>query len=493
MLNSLNELHTGWIRSTLGKISEVILGQSPPSSTYNQDGKGLPFYQSKLEFGYIYPSPQKWCSSPKKVAEKNDVLVSVRAPVGPTNICPEKSCIGRGLAAIRPIGGIESFFVLFLMRAFEKSIAGKGTGTTFKAITDSQLSGFEIPLPPISEQHRIVAKIEELFTKLEAGIAALKKAKAQLKRYRQAVLKHAFDGSLTQEWREANKRKIEPASELLERIKAERKRDAKGKFKELPPIDISELPELPDGWVWTRVGEIGKLIQYGTSEKAHSDATGIPVIRMGNISDGKIIFDELKHLPKEWPHLEDYLLQDGDVLFNRTNSAELVGKTAVYKNYHPKAAFASYLIRVRPIELFYNSDLLSFFINSFYGRKYIASVVSQQVGQANVNGTKLSFMPIPFPPPAEQQKICEEIESRLSMADDVEKATEQSLNQSERLRQSILKQAFAGKLVPQDLNDEPAEKLLERIKAKRAEMENHKRDRVKTKKRKLEGFVNAGS
>ncbi len=140
MEDRLNELPKGWVHSSLGEISEVILGQSPPSSTYNEIGEGLPFYQGKLEFGYIYPSPQKWCSSPKKIAEKNDVLISVRAPVGPTNICPEKSCIGRGLAAIRPKGGIESLLVLYLIRAFENSIAGKGTGTTFNAITGSQLS-----------------------------------------------------------------------------------------------------------------------------------------------------------------------------------------------------------------------------------------------------------------------------------------------------------------------------------------------------------------
>ena len=174
MEDRLNELPRGWMYSTIGEISEVILGQSPPSSTYNEDRKGLPFYQGKLEFGDLYPTPRKWCSSPKKIAEKGDVLISVRAPVGPTNICPEKSCIGRGLAAIRPMEGIESLFVLYLIRAFENSIAGKGTGTTFNAITGSQLSGFEIPLSPLPEQHRIVAKIEELFTRLDAGVEALK-------------------------------------------------------------------------------------------------------------------------------------------------------------------------------------------------------------------------------------------------------------------------------------------------------------------------------
>ena len=125
----LSELPEGWTWTTLEEVSEIILGQSPPSSTYNTDRYGLPFFQGKLEFGETYPTPRKWCSAPKKTAEKGDVLISVRAPVGPTNICPEKSCIGRGLAAVRGLGGVEPLFMLYLMRTFENEISGKGTGT----------------------------------------------------------------------------------------------------------------------------------------------------------------------------------------------------------------------------------------------------------------------------------------------------------------------------------------------------------------------------
>ena len=125
----LSELPDGWVQTTLAEISEIILGQSPPSSTYNSDGKGLPFYQGKLEFGETYPTPQKWCTAPKKIAEKGDIFISVRAPVGPTNVCPEKSCVGRGLAAIRGLSGIEPFFILYLMRTYENVLVGKGAGT----------------------------------------------------------------------------------------------------------------------------------------------------------------------------------------------------------------------------------------------------------------------------------------------------------------------------------------------------------------------------
>jgi type I restriction enzyme S subunit len=344
--------------------------------------------------------------------------------------------------------------------------------TTVPSIRKGDVERIWLPLPPLAEQKRIVAKLEELFTKLDAGVEALKKIKAQLKRYRQAVLKHAFEGKLTERWRNAHKGELESTSILLQRLAKEREKTTKGKKqKKLPPLDVSELPELPEGWEWAMIGAVSEMIQYGTSEKASRNPSGIPVIRMGNIGDGKLSFENLKYFPRDWADLQKFLLCDGDVLFNRTNSAELVGKTAVYKRCHPRAVFASYLIRVKVDERTYIPDLLASFINSFYGRQYISSVVSQQVGQANVNGTKLSHMPIPLPPWPEQCKIVEEIERHFSIADQIGQTIEHGLKQSDWLRQSILKKAFEGKLVPQDPEDEPAEKLLERIKVDKAKLQ----------------------
>jgi len=204
-------------------------------------------------------------------------------------------------------------------------------------------------------------------------------------------------------------------------------------------------------------------MQYGTSEKANLNIAGIPVLRMGNIQAGSLDFNNLKYLPTNTKGLEKLILEPGDLLFNRTNSAELVGKTAVYRENHPKASFASYLIRVQlhPDVL---PDSVSFYINSIFGRQYIASVVSQQVGQANVNGTKLANMPIPLAPLAEQHRIVAEVERRLSVVQELEQTISASLKRATRLRQAILKRAFEGELVEQNPRDEPAEALLERIK-----------------------------
>ncbi len=217
--SKLYELPKGWAQATLAEIAEIVLGQSPPSSTYNKDHHGLPFYQGKAEFGSFYPTPQQWCSSPKKIVQKNDVLISVRAPVGPTNICPDISCIGRGLAAIRPLGEINSFFLLYLLRAAEHEIAGKGTGTTFDAITGEQLRSFDFPLPPLPEQERITEEIERHFSVADEVEQIIDQSLKRAQGLRQSILKQAFEGKLVPQ--DPND---EPAEKLLERIKAEKAR-----------------------------------------------------------------------------------------------------------------------------------------------------------------------------------------------------------------------------------------------------------------------------
>ncbi|MBY5940309.1 restriction endonuclease subunit S [Halomonas sp. DP5N14-9] len=337
----------------------------------------------------------------------------------------------------------------------------------------------QIPVPPLDEQRRIVDKIESLFAQLDHGEASLRDVQKLLARYRQSVLKAAVTGQLTVDWRAKNAGRLESGSDLLKRILQARRENwqGRGKYKEPVAPDTHDLPELPEGWVWASVEQLSLMVDYGTSSKCSLDPTGVPVLRMGNIVDGSLDLDNLKYLPGSHSDFPKLLLKSGDLLFNRTNSAELVGKTAVYKGVPKDCSYASYLIRVRFIEV--APEYVSAFVNSVFGRQWVRSVVSQQVGQANVNGSKLKSLVVPLPPAAEQKVIIAEMDERLSKMSAVEEWCQTELTRSEALRQSILKDAFSGKLVPQDPDDEPASELLARIRAERDAAPPKKRTRKK--------------
>jgi type I restriction enzyme S subunit len=342
-----------------------------------------------------------------------------------------------------------------------------------------------IPIPPLPEQHRIVTKIEELFTKLDAGVEALNKVKAQLKRYRQAVLKYAFEGKLTQEWREANKDKLEPASALLERIKEKRKKKAEGKFKELPPLDTSDLPELPEGWAWERLGELSDATGGYAFKSSHFAEKGkYQVIKIGNVKMGLLRLDEKPAFINDGYSqiINKYGLRYGDLVITLTGTRKKrdYGFVAMIKR-ETNLLLNQRLAVIR----FYKPLYSEYFQYALRGEHFQNNFFLHEtgnVGQGNVGMDAIVTETISIPPLLEQQKIVDEIESRLSMADEVEKIAEQTLTQSDRLRQSILKSAFEGKLVPQDPTDEPAEKLLERIKADKARKELETKSRGKKSK-----------
>ena len=467
------------------------MGQSPSSNTYNHSGDGLPFFQGKAEFGDLYPTINMYCSQPNKIAKQGATLLSVRAPVGPTNLARHECCIGRGLAALHPCGGIEPKFLLYLFRSMEPVLSGKGTGSTFKAITKAFVAGLEFNLPPLLEQRRIVAKIEQLFSELDKGIESLKTARTQLATYRQAVLKHAFEGKLTAQWREENKDKLEKPEQLLAHIKQERASryerqlqewkttvkmwEESGKAGKKPPRPkkpleiadvphdvIAKLPQLPESWVWRKLGSLTCGVKYGTAAKSAKAGTA-PVLRMGNIQNAKFDWADLVYTSDD-DEISEYLLHDGDVLFNRTNSPELVGKTAIYRG-ERRAIFAGYLIRVNHIRSVADSQYVNLFLNSHVARKYGNSVKTDGVNQSNINGTKLSNYPFPCCSIEEQREVASILEKTLSLVDETEAGISQELQKADALRQSVLKKAFAGQLVAQDLSDEPASVLLDRIKA----------------------------
>jgi len=280
---------------------------------------------------------------------------------------------------------------------------------------------------------------------------------------RNSILQEAIEGRLVPQ--DPND---EPASELLERIREEKKRLVKeGKLKkkdlEETPISEDEKPfEIPESWEWVRLNNIIFPPKYGTSNKSSLQGE-VPVLRMGNIQDGEIVFDKLVFSNNQTDN-DKYNLIAGDLLFNRTNSAELVGKTGIYRG-QQKAIYAGYLILLRPIGT--NSEYLNYVLGSSYARSYCKEVKTIGVQQCNINAEKISTFVIPLPPLAEQKRIVAKIEELLPKVEEYGKAQDalDKLNEElpEKLKKSILQEAIEGRLVPQDPNDEPASVLLNRI------------------------------
>ncbi len=189
-------LPEGWRWVKLGEVCEIIAGQSPPGITYRKSPEGLPFFQGKADFGHLYPIARVWCVEPKKIALPGDILISVRAPVGPTNIANIKCCIGRGLAAIRCSEKVERDFLLAFMRYFEPKLTQVGSGSTFDAISRTDLENIEIPLPPLPEQQRIAAILREQMAAVDKARKAAEEELEAINALPAALLRRAFSGEL---------------------------------------------------------------------------------------------------------------------------------------------------------------------------------------------------------------------------------------------------------------------------------------------------------
>jgi type I restriction enzyme S subunit len=442
-----------WLEARLDEVADVIQGQSPPGDTYNESGDGLPFLQGKAEFGDIYPVPRKWCSAPAKVALPDDVLISIRAPVGPTNLAPTACCIGRGLAAVRPLGGVPSKYVLYALRGSVDELTAQATGSTFDAIGGEQLRSHKLLIAPLAEQHRIVAEIEKHLTRLDAAVGALQRLRANLKRYRASVLKAACSGALVRYRHEPAQYQQVPEAES-------------------PPLDAgSALPGLPPGWVWRRADEVCTSVSNGSTPvatKMYSGEGEVPFVKVYNLGfDGHLDFANKPTFIDRDTH-EGLLGRSrsipGDVLMNIVGPP--LGKVSIVPTIHSEWNINQAIVSFRP-----SADILSKYLSyallSPDTQSRLQRTAKATAGQFNLAVTACRRMLLPLPPLSEQEAIVAEVERRFTLIDSLGEAIEHGLIRAERLRQSVLKRAFEGRLVPQDPDDEPANVLLERIRAER--------------------------
>lgn len=480
MQAQLPQLPQGWVWTRLGEIGEINPKSDLNSISGDTEVTFLPMKCVAELTGHIDLSCIERLSEVKKgytPFRNGDILFAKITP------CMEngKVAIARGLKNSMGFGSTEFhvirlpesipqkiFFFYLIQESLRKDAQSNMTGSAGQLrVPANYIRLLPFPLPPLAEQHRIVAKLEELLTDLDAGIASLRAVQAQLKRYCQAVLKYAFAGKLTEEWRKANKDKLEPAAVLLERIQRERgKSGKKSKTTEVKALP-DDLPELPEGWVWTKLESCSEVITKGESPKWQGFKyvdNGTIFIRSENVLWGKINLANCTKIPEEFhKRLKRSQIKPYDVLINIVGAS--IGRCGVITSV-ADANINQAVALVRVNDALTSSYLLHWLLSSYVQRDMFSSKV--ETARANISLGYLNQLVVPLPPLAEQHQIVSEIERRFSVADAVERAITQSLEQAERLRQSILKRAFQGKLVPQDPNDEPAEKLLAKIQEERA-------------------------
>jgi len=500
-----------WERVLLSDVAHVQNGFAFKSEFFDRD-EGVPLIRirdiSKLDTEHRFNGDY----DDQYVIGTGDLLIGMDGDFLAARWKGGKALLNQRVCKLALKGeNYDEHFFFYCLQPYLNAINAETSSVTVKHLSSKTIEAIPLPLPPLQEQHRIVAKIEELFSELDKGIESLKTAREQLKVYRQAVLKHAFEGKLTEQWREENKDKLETADQLLTRIKQERearyeeqleewkaavkawelagkqgKKHAKPKKpKSLAAVgeeDIHGFPDLPAEWAHSRLGELIDEPKYGTSKKCDYESDGMAVLRIPNVARGVIDSTDLKYAQFDDDEIETYRLRRGDVLTIRSNgSISLVGKCAIVSESEERFLYAGYLIRLRPNKRLLASEYLTAILSSHLLRTQIEQRAKSTSGVNNINSGELQDLIVPACGIYEQVEIVEKLGSALSEIDATEAEIDAQLLRSESLRQSILKRAFSGQLIAQDSDDEPASVLLERIKSEKTVDAKTRKKRTKNK------------
>ncbi len=466
--------------ATPKKVGEVfkVLGGGTPATANPDFWKGpIPWATSADLDDDLGITPRKAISraaiqsSATNLVPAGSVVVATRVGLGkvgiaPTDLCFSQDCQG---LILNP-DSCDSKFAALQLKLRVQIFKHISRGTTIAGVTKKQLLDVNFDLPPIKQQRRIVAEIEKQFTRLEAGVAALRRVQANLKRYRAAVLKAACEGKLvptdaelTAKNAKSTKGKTNSASalsavktpgyetgaELLTRILAERQKNwtGRGKYKEPAAPGTANLPPLPEGWTWTNLdAAIVEGPQNGVYLPRELYGNGHAILRIDDYQDGWIRgVDELNKVAADEITAAKYQLRSGDVVINRVNSLTHLGKCLVVRETHERVLFESNMMKAQFASCV-NPRYVEFYLRSRAGRTRLIHGAKWAVNQASINQEDVKRTPLPLPPLAEQTRIVAEVERRLSVVEELESVVSANLQRATRLRQSILQKAFIGKL-----------------------------------------------
>lgn len=383
----------GWKRKRLGDVLEVQNGYAFDSSGFNPT-KGMPLIRIRsLKPGTETETRFDGDYDKRYVVKAGDLLIGMDGEFGCYEWKGEPALLNQRVCRLQGFSGdLVPKFLFYGVNDYLKAIEDVTGYATVKHLSSKQILAIEFPVPPLAEQQRIVGLLDEAFAGLATAQAHAEKnhqnARALFESHLQSVLR--------------NKK-----------------------------------------WKWKTLGELCEDVEYGSSAKSKAEG-GVPVLRMGNIQDGRLDWENLVYTDDK-AEIKKYLLKHNDVLFNRTNSPELVGKTAIYKSEMP-AIFAGYLIRIHRKEDLLDADYLTYFLNSQIAFDYGKTVVISSVNQANINGTKLKSYPIPAPSLAEQKAIVAKLDALSEETQRLATLYERKQAALAALKQSLLDQAFSGAL-----------------------------------------------
>lgn len=335
----------------------------------------------------------------------------------------QKGAIGSTLMCLSPVG-VNRLYLRYFLELMYPVIQQNPKGMATPHVNADLFWNMDIPLPTEDIQRQIVERLSVILPKVRQVKARLETIPILLKKFRQSVLSAACSGSLIESFNSYNCDKWAEVRRLLN--------DAK-----------DQIDGFPGHWMLTNLGNLCDGFQYGTSKKSETSGL-VPVLRMGNLQNGEVDWSDLKYSSDE-SDIKKYALSDGDVLFNRTNSPDLVGKTSIYRG-QSKAIFAGYLIKIKNRHDVLHSEFLNYCLNSNYGRQWCKEVRTDGVGQSNINASVLASFLIPLPPIEEQIEITIRVQQLLELAGSLESKYQKAMGCIEKIEQSVLAKAFRGEL-----------------------------------------------
>ncbi len=482
-----------WVVARLCDVAEIRLGKMLSPKAFRPDLIVRPYLRNEnvrwgsIDLGDVKEMGFRVEELERYSVEPGDLLVCEGGEPGRAAVYRGNSGLmyQKALHRVRPHGdAISTTLLRYWLEhlALSGRLAPKIAQTTIQHLPLERFEAVEIPLPPRREQEAILSAVEQQMTRIEAGVRGLERAKAQLGRYHASVLKAACEGRLVPTeaaLARAEGRDFEPAHALLDRILRARRAvqhvsgkrgtgEIRSRTREPVPPNLSNTSRLPEGWCWASIDMVGDLLlgrqrapQYllGKSPRAY--------LRVANVKDDRIDFSDLETMDFDEAHFEKYTLRAGDVLLSEGQSSELLGQSAIFRGEIEDLCFQKTLHRFRPIPNGPSSEYAQIVFRSHVKSGVFRGFGSITTNIAHLTLEKLKSVPFPLPPRAEQARIVAEVHRRLSIADELATTIDAALRRAVRLRQSILKRAFEGKLVPPDPTDEPASLVLERIRKER--------------------------